>query len=163
MVGHIPFLHRGVLYPWSQLDPGSVQLRVAVMPDSQHLLDKDRITASAPRQGKVYTVFSPRSFRCVLDLQHFHIRHLRPVTTDYLRTTMSIHRLITHLCVGVEGKLRVWRYLLPPGQEKDGHEIQGQRPVWQPVKKTDHLICATGKHEPRTVQRKHAPLPIIRL
>ena len=63
VVGHIPFLRNGVLYPWSELDPGSVHLCVAVMPDCQHLLEKDRITAPPPQQGKVYTVFAPRSFR----------------------------------------------------------------------------------------------------
>ena len=63
MLGHIPFLKNGVLYPWSKLDPGSVHLCVAVMPDCQHLLEKDRITDPPPQQGKVYTVFAPRSFR----------------------------------------------------------------------------------------------------
>ena len=63
VVGHIPFLRSGVLYPWSELDPSSVNLCVAVMPDCQHLLEKDRITAPPPQQGKVYTVFAPRSFR----------------------------------------------------------------------------------------------------
>ena len=63
VVGHIPFLRNGVLYPWSELDPGTVHLCVAVMPDCQHLLEKDRITAPPPQQGKVYTVFAPRSFR----------------------------------------------------------------------------------------------------
>ena len=63
MVGHIPFVRNRVLYPWSELDSGSVHLCVAVMPDCQHLLEKDRITAPPPDQGKVYTVFAPRSFR----------------------------------------------------------------------------------------------------
>ena len=63
VVGHIPFRKNGVLYPWSELDPGQVTLSVAVMPDCQHLLDKDLITADPPQQGPVYTVFSPRSFR----------------------------------------------------------------------------------------------------
>lgn len=69
---------------------------------------------------------------------------------------MRIHGLIIHICVGVEGKLRVWRYLLPPEHEKDGHEIQGPRPVWQPVKQTDHLICATGNNKHIYVQRKNS-------
>jgi hypothetical protein len=63
VVGHIPFLRNGALYPWSELDPGSVHLCVAVMPDCQHLLEKDRITDPPPQQGKVFTVFAPKSFR----------------------------------------------------------------------------------------------------
>jgi hypothetical protein len=63
----------------------------------------------------------------------------------FLRTSIRIHRLIQHIQGRVETDLRVWRYLLPPGEEKDGHEIQGTLPVWQPVVKTDHLICQTGK------------------
>jgi hypothetical protein len=64
VVGHIPFLSRdGILYPWSKLNPGQVHLSVAVMPDCQHLLEKDLITAPPPDQGPVLTVFAPRSFR----------------------------------------------------------------------------------------------------
>ena len=65
MVGHIPFLKNNVLFPWSELNPGAgqVHLRVAVMPDCQHLLIKDLITAPPPPQGPVLTVFAPKSFR----------------------------------------------------------------------------------------------------
>ena len=68
VVGHIPFLKNGVLYPWSELNPGQVNLSVAVMPDCQHLLNKDLITAPAPDQGPVLTVFSPRSFRYLREI-----------------------------------------------------------------------------------------------
>ena len=57
---------------------------------------------------------------------------------------MRIHALVQHIQVRVEMDLRVWRYLLPPRDEKDGHEIMGSLPVWQPVKQTDHFICQTG-------------------
>ena len=63
VVGHIPFLKDGVLFPWSELDPGQVRLSVAVMPDCQHLLEKDLITAPPPQQGPVLTVYAPKSFR----------------------------------------------------------------------------------------------------
>ena len=63
VVGHIPFIKNGVMYPWSKLDPMSVSLSVAVMPDCQHLLHKDLITSDPPAQGPVLTVFAPRSFR----------------------------------------------------------------------------------------------------
>ena len=63
LVGHIPFLKNGVLYPWSLLDQGQVRLSVAVMPDCQHLLKKDLITAPPPEQGPNMTVFAPKSFR----------------------------------------------------------------------------------------------------
>ena len=63
MVGHIPFIKGGVLYPWSKLAPGRVQLSVAVMPDCQHLLEKDLITDRPPPQGPVLTVYAPKSFR----------------------------------------------------------------------------------------------------
>ena len=66
MIGHIPFLRNGVLYPWSKLDPGRVQLAVAVMPDCQHLLDKDLITDPPPGQGPALTVYAPKSFRFIL-------------------------------------------------------------------------------------------------
>ena len=68
VVGHIPFLKNGVLYAWSELNPGQVKLSVAVMPDCQHLLDKDLITAPPPDQGPVLTVFSPRSFRYLKEI-----------------------------------------------------------------------------------------------
>ena len=57
---------------------------------------------------------------------------------------MRIHALVKHIQVRVEMDLRVWRYLLPPNEEKDGHEIMGSLPVWQPVKQTDHFICQKG-------------------
>ena len=63
VIGKIPFVKNGVLYPWSDLDPGTVRLAVAVMPDCQHLLQKNLITDSPPQHGPVLTVFSPRSFR----------------------------------------------------------------------------------------------------
>ena len=58
-----------------------------------------------------------------------------------------IHRLIQFIQTRVETDLRVWRYLLPPELEKEGHEIQGTLPVWQPVRQTEHFICEsqTGK------------------
>ncbi len=68
MVGHIPFLRNGELYPWSKLDPGRVHLAVAVMPDCQHLLDKDLITDPPPQQGPALTVYAPKSFRLILQL-----------------------------------------------------------------------------------------------
>jgi hypothetical protein len=40
-----------------------VQLAVAVMPDCQHLLDKDLITDPPPQQGPALTVYAPKSFR----------------------------------------------------------------------------------------------------
>ena len=70
IVGHIPFLRNGDLYPWSKLNPGQVKLSVAVMPDCQHLLEKDLITAPPPQQGPVFTVFAPRSFRYQKSLSH---------------------------------------------------------------------------------------------
>ena len=63
VVGHIPFVKNGVLYPWSKLEPGQVHLCVAVMPDCQHLLEKDLITAPPPPQGPVFSLYAPRSFR----------------------------------------------------------------------------------------------------
>ena len=59
---------------------------------------------------------------------------------------MRIHSLIQHIEERVETDLRVWRYLLPPREELEGHEIQGSMPVWQPVTQTDHFICKNGKN-----------------
>ena len=63
IVGHIPFMKGSMLYPWSKLDPFQVKLIVAIMPDCQHLLEKDLITAPPPDQGHVFTFFAPKSFR----------------------------------------------------------------------------------------------------
>ena len=60
------------------------------------------------------------------------------------RTTMRIHGLVQYIQARVEMDLRVWKYLLPPGDEKDGHEIMGSMPVWQLIQQTDHYICQTG-------------------
>ena len=60
---------------------------------------------------------------------------------------MNIHGLIKHVEERVETDLRVWRYLLPPKEEQDGHEIQGSLPIWQPVTPTDHFICQTGSNK----------------
>ena len=57
---------------------------------------------------------------------------------------MRIHHLVQYMLVRVELDMRVWKYLLPPEDEKDGHEIMGILPVWQPVLQTDHFICQTG-------------------
>ena len=57
---------------------------------------------------------------------------------------MAIHKLIQHIEEMAETDLRVWRYLLPPREEEEGHEIQGSLPIWQPVTPTDHFICQTG-------------------
>ena len=64
---------------------------------------------------------------------------------------MRIHELVIHIEERVEKDLRVWRYLLPPKDEKDGHEIMGSLPVWQPVKQTDHLICQKGNNHQHVV------------
>ena len=63
---------------------------------------------------------------------------------------MRIHGLIQHIEERVEKDLRVWRYLLPPREEKEGHEILGTTPYWQPVTTTDHFICDTGNLKPVT-------------
>ena len=65
---------------------------------------------------------------------------------------MRIHGLIQHIEERVETDLRVWRYLLPPREEEEGHEIQGSMPVWQPVTPTDHFICDTGEKTQRAFQ-----------
>ena len=57
---------------------------------------------------------------------------------------MRIHGLIQHIEERVETDLRVWRYLLPPREEQEGHQIQGAMPVWQPVTPTGHFICEKG-------------------
>ena len=57
---------------------------------------------------------------------------------------MAIHKLIQHIEEMAETDLRVWRYLLPPREEEEGHEIQGSLPIWQPVTPTDHFICQEG-------------------
>ena len=57
---------------------------------------------------------------------------------------MRVHALVQHIQSNIETNLRVWKYLLPPAEEKDGHEIMGSMPVWQPVKKTSHFICQSG-------------------
>ena len=64
---------------------------------------------------------------------------------------MRIHQLLQHIQARVETDLRVWRYLLPPGEEKDGHEILGTQPVWQPTIPTDHFICQIGNRRIRKV------------
>ena len=61
---------------------------------------------------------------------------------------MKIHRLIQHIEERVEKDLRVWRYLLPPREEKEGHEILGSTPLWQPVTTMKHFICDTGNLKP---------------
>jgi hypothetical protein len=68
------------------------------------------------------------------------------LTMNCHRTTMMIHSLIQYIEERVELDLRVWRYLLPPKEEQDGHEIQGSLPVWQPVTPTDHFICQAGSN-----------------
>ena len=60
---------------------------------------------------------------------------------------MRIHGLVVHIEERIELDLRVWKYLLPPKDEKDGHEIMGSLPVWQLVKQTDHFICNKGKSQ----------------
>ena len=60
---------------------------------------------------------------------------------------MKIHFLIQHIQSRVEKDLRLWRYLLPTKDEKDGHEIMGSLPVWQPIRQTDHFICQTGNNQ----------------
>ena len=57
---------------------------------------------------------------------------------------MRVHKLVQHIQINIETNLRVWKYLLPPTEEKEGHEIMGSMPVWQPVQKTDHFICESG-------------------
>ena len=51
------------------------------------------------------------------------------MTINCHRTTIKIHSLIQHIEERVELDLRVWRYLLPPKDELDGHEIQGSLPA----------------------------------
>ena len=69
------------------------------------------------------------------------------MSISIFRTTIRIHNLVKHIEERVEMDLRVWRYLLPPKDEKDGHEIMGSQPVWQLVLRTDHFICQTGAAE----------------
>ena len=135
-MGHIPFLHDGALYPWSLLNPDRVRVSIAVMPDCQHLLEKDRITVAPPDQGLVFTVYSPRAFRCKLVAIN---------TLVFFRTTIRIHKLVQYLEVSVEVNLRVWRYLLPPLEEEDGHDVMGSLPVWYRVLATPHFLCDQGK------------------
>ena len=85
--------------------------------------------------------------KVVMNVRRKHLNHLTNVNIQTLkflvpslrlynksqikipRTTILIHRLIQFIQSRVETELRVWRYLLPPGDEKDGHEIQGSLPV----------------------------------
>ena len=57
---------------------------------------------------------------------------------------MRVHGLVQHIQSSIETNLRVWKYLLPPSEEKDGHEIMGSIPIWQPIQSTDHFICQSG-------------------
>ena len=50
------------------------------MPDCQHLLDKDLITAPPPDQGPVLTVFSPRSFRYFVEVFDFILFQIPELT-----------------------------------------------------------------------------------
>ena len=104
VIGNIPFVKDGRLYPWSNLDPGTVHLIVSVMPDSYQLVEKNLITVEPPQQGPVFTHLLPRSYRATNNLHHF----------------------IMFLEAKVEAKVRVrggWKYLQPPEQEMDGHDI----------------------------------------
>ena len=104
VVGNIPFVKDGRLYPWSNPDPGTVHLIVSVMPDCEHLVEKNLITMEPPQQGPVFTHLLPRSYRATNNLHHF----------------------IMFLEAKVESTVRVgggWKYLLPPEEEKDGHDI----------------------------------------
>jgi hypothetical protein len=60
------------------------------------------------------------------------------------RTSIRNHRLLQHLQARVETDLRVWRYLLPPLQEEEGHEVMGSLPVWCRTETTGHFLCDTG-------------------
>ena len=57
---------------------------------------------------------------------------------------MRIHKLMQHLEVGVEVNMRVWRYLLPPMEEEEGHNVKGSLPLWWKTQPTSHFLCDKG-------------------
>ena len=60
------------------------------------------------------------------------------------RITILNHNLLKYIQIRLEIDLRSWVYLMPPMDEKDGHEMMGSLAVWQLIKQTDHFICQTG-------------------
>ena len=124
LVGHMPFIHNGSLFPWSKLDPGGVRLLLFVSPETQYLVDKNLIKKSPPSQGLV-----PTFFLC-----------------QNLRTTEPQHKFLTFMEEQMEAHVSQYGgYLIPPSKEMCFKKQKGHLPEWINVKGTQHIMCEKGK------------------
>ena len=127
LIGKAPFMLRGKLYPWSNLEPHGVHLIASVTPDNQDLVklldlkeaDVTNMEKLKPAHSAIPTVALWRVFRC----------------------TKKIHNFLKHLQILCTEKDRESSYVINPQDQLDGHEIHGEVPKWISCKEHKHMIC----------------------
>ena len=133
LLGKVPFVLHGKVFPWSELDSGDVHLMVCVNPESQdlaqlqnlHDTDIVALEKSKPKQGPVPTIAMWRAYRNTIAINHF--------LQEVKRECASLHQ--------------EFGYLIPSAEVKGGHETQGQIPVWFEAPIHQHIKCAKSECE----------------
>ena len=133
LVGNIPFIYNGALYPWSKIDPGQVRLLLYVTPESLYLEDRDKVTKAPPTQGPLRTLFLPWN----------------------LRSTQSTHQFLAFMEAKLEALVKVYGgFLLPPHMEVSGSKEEGKTPEWIFVEDMPHILCEQGENLQQIVVSK---------
>ena len=121
IVGHLPFLYEGKMFPWSMIDPGRMRLLLFVTPESRYLEERNKITISPPPQGPIQTFF----------------------LTHNLRTTRRLHSFLAFMEEKLETQLRTYGgFFIIHNKEICLNKKEGRVPEWIPVEQISHLLCA---------------------
>ena len=127
ILGYVPFVlkNKFMAAHWRQLEPGSVQLCIAVTPPTEvDYLDEGKETLSIEdielnnERSIVKTIILPRVYR----------------------NNVNIHRFLKYIETKCDNK-KLEQYGFHPSQEIRGHEIFGDVPMWIPREARDHVIC----------------------
>ena len=131
ILGYVPFVlkDRFMAAHWSQLEPVSVKLFIAVTPPTDvDYLDDEKEALSVEDIEKnninsvVKTIILPRVYR----------------------NNVNIHQFLKYLQTKCDNK-KLEQYGFHPSQEIRGHEIFGEVPLWIQREPKDHVICTRNE------------------
>ena len=131
LLGKVPFVRNGTVFPWSELDSSGIHLIACVNPESQDLAqlqglnDVEILTLQQmkPEQGAVPTIAMHRAYRNTNAINNF----LQVVK----RECASLHQ--------------EYGYMFPTTEVKGGHETYGEIPVWFEAPRHQHIKCAKSE------------------
>jgi len=131
LLGKVPFVLDGEVFPWSDLDSHGVSLMACINPECQDLVQLQNLDVAdilelkqlKPEQGTVPTIAMYRAYRNSNAISRF--------LQEVKRKCASAHK--------------EFGYLIPSTEVRVGHEIRGLLPCWIEAPRQQHIKCAKSK------------------